>query len=343
MRTLILAAILLCAGAAEADPQDKVAARALFDEGRRLLKEGKVDEACGRFEASRAIEPLLGTQLNLAECHRLQGRTATAWEELREAEAMAARAHDDRQEFAQGRRAELEKVLARLTIRLSPEADLAGLEIKQDGSPVRRTVVGIAVPVDPGRHVIAASAPGRTPWTYTVDVSPSTALTVDVPVLREPVPVPRENVAKPAAPRRAQVTVPPPARVTVPPPAPPIHEEASTPGKSRRTLGLVIGGVGVAGIAVGLALGAKAKASWDDAQAGHCDPSGRCDPVGLDELSSAHTSATVSTIAVGVGAAAVVGGLVMFLTAPQATPRAHVQVAPAIGAGYVGATVGMEL
>jgi hypothetical protein len=85
------------------------------------------------------------------------------------------------------------------------------------------------------------------------------------------------------------------------------------------------------------------RSTWDDAQAGHCDASGRCDQVGLDELGSAHTSATVSTIAVGLGAAAVVGGLVIYFTAPHATPAARVQLAPEICSGYVGATFEMEL
>src|SRR6266699_3327978 len=57
------------------------AAEALFREGRQLLKEAQVDEACLKLAESYSQEPASGTLLNLARCHEIQGKIATAWAE----------------------------------------------------------------------------------------------------------------------------------------------------------------------------------------------------------------------------------------------------------------------
>jgi hypothetical protein len=75
--TLIAAVMVgLSTSRASAGP---TAAEALFQEGRQLLEEGHVDEACLRLAESYAQEPASGTLLNLARCHQTQGKIATAW------------------------------------------------------------------------------------------------------------------------------------------------------------------------------------------------------------------------------------------------------------------------
>src|SRR5437762_8395146 len=58
------------------------AAEALFEEGRQLLEGGHVDEACLKLKESYAQEAASGTLLNLALCHQIQGKMATAWAEF---------------------------------------------------------------------------------------------------------------------------------------------------------------------------------------------------------------------------------------------------------------------
>src|SRR5262249_27295421 len=150
--------------------QDKASANVLFDEGKRLIHEGRPAEACPKFEAALRLAQTLGTKLNLADCYRRVGRTASAWVGFRGAASMAMLARDEREGFARERVAELERSLARLTIRLSPGADVAGLAIRRDGSPVDAALLGAGVPVDPGAHVVEAAAPGRTNWSSKVTV-----------------------------------------------------------------------------------------------------------------------------------------------------------------------------
>src|SRR5262249_38147652 len=55
----------------------------------------------------------------------------------------------------------LEPLLSRLTIDVTPEAATDGLRVTLDGAPIARAAWGTTVVVDPGAHVIIASAPSR--------------------------------------------------------------------------------------------------------------------------------------------------------------------------------------
>src|SRR5512139_1741852 len=65
----------LAASAARAQASDKAAAEALFDEGRKLMAEGKYAAACAKLEASQKLDAGVGTQLNLADCYEKSGKT----------------------------------------------------------------------------------------------------------------------------------------------------------------------------------------------------------------------------------------------------------------------------
>src|SRR5262245_2520720 len=91
------AALLLCVlagtGRARAEPsaEDKALATALFREGRALLAEKRVADACLKFEESHRLDPSGGTILNLALCHEQEGKLARSWSEFNEAIAFARR------------------------------------------------------------------------------------------------------------------------------------------------------------------------------------------------------------------------------------------------------------
>src|SRR5688572_23072963 len=99
---LLIPALLLLGRAARAD--DASDARSLFDEGRRLLAAGKVEEACARLEASFRLDPGAGTKFNLALCYERAGRLASAWAAYNEVASMTqARGETDRAEVARNR------------------------------------------------------------------------------------------------------------------------------------------------------------------------------------------------------------------------------------------------
>jgi hypothetical protein len=295
---------------------NKAAAEALFEEGRKLVTDGKPADACPKFAESQRLDPSPGTLLNLANCYETTGKTASAWVTFKEAASSAQAA--GRTEYvatAQKRAAALAPKLSRLTI--STAADVS---VTRDGLAVEKPQIGLAIPVDPGPHTIEASAPGKKPWRTQVQVAgDATALTVTVPAL-EDAPVEKPAVVAPPP--------PPPTASTSPPPPPP-----PPAGNGQKIAGYVVGGVGVVGLGLGLAFSISAKAKYNDS-AGNCSKVDKnlCDSTGVSQRNDARSAGNIATIATAIGAAAVIGGVALILTAPKSSEsQASLEVAPTLG------------
>jgi hypothetical protein len=173
---------------------------------------GSYDQACPKFAESQRLDPATGTLLNLASCHERQGKLASAWLEYADVIGAARRdAREDRVQYASDRMAELEPKLSRLTLALEPDADAPGLDIELDGAKVGLAVIGAPTPVDPGKHTVRASAPGKKPLTLTVEIGAvADQKTVSIPRLED---------ADPEPPARAPTLAPTPLIATplVPP------------------------------------------------------------------------------------------------------------------------------
>lgn len=295
---LLVAASILVAPRAHAGGNDPAAAEALFDEGRSLVKAERFTEACPKFEASQRLDPGVGTLLNLGDCLERVGKTASAWARFREAASMAVvSSQRDREKEARDRALALEPRLLRLAIR--PSVEQAGLRIVRDGVVLDRDTWGTAVPVDPGRHAIAASAPGKVGWSQELQIEPApegTTRWVDVPKL-----------AADAAPI------------------------VSTWG-AQRTVSVVTFGAGVAAAAVGAVLALDAKSDYDAAR-GRCAANGCAEPLRNDAMSAGNQADAATALVIG-GSVALVAGVVLFVTAPRGKPR---ETARARAGGVFGA------
>jgi hypothetical protein len=98
------------------------------------------------------------------------------------------------------------------------------------------------------------------------------------------------------------------------------------PSAGKRTAGYVVLGVGAAGVAIGAVFGLLALSKKSDADAS-CQGRFDCPRDGYDANNSAHTDATISTIAFGVGLVAIGVGAYLFLTS---RPKATAQSAPLV-------------
>ena len=306
-----LVALLTCPRAHAQSAEDKAAADAAFEEGKRLMVAHAFAEACPKFAESIRRDPGLGTMLGLADCYEKNGQSASAWAEFREAASAAARKGDKREALARQNAARLEPLLSRILVRVPHDADIRGLVVQRDGVEVGRAMWDEAVPVDPGVHAVSASAPGSKEWQTTVEAPATPGVqTVTVPHL------------EPASPPE-----PSPAAVASPPPPPPVRP-SSDRGRTQRIAGGAAAGAGVIGVAIGAVLGVVAKSKLDQSNSGgHCDAADTCDGPGLGLRSSAESAALGSTVAFVVGGALVAGGAVLWFTAPRAEV-AHVGVAP---------------
>lgn len=307
----IAALLLLPAVASTARAQGSstsVAAESLFKEGRTLLGEGRYAEAADRFSKSQALEPSVGTLLSLGESYERLGRIASAWGAYKQAEALAITRRDPRMADAADRATRIENRRAFLTVVVDAPTD--GLEITRNGERVSPATFAAAVPVDAGRQAIAASAPERRSWQTSIDVADGESKTVHVPRLVE-------------APRAPDAAGSPPG--------------ADAEGVARRDIALPLevgGGIVLAG---GLVAGGLALSRWssvdDVCPNGHCRTDADRQRIAAD-ASTAQTLATVSTIATGVGVAALVAGIVLHVTAPNR----RAAIAPAVDRRFVGVT-----
>ena len=154
---------MLCppAGAGQASAEEKVAAEALFDEGKKLLSEGQLAPACEKLEQSQRIDPRSRHAPLPGRVFEKSGRTASAWATFREASSAArASGQADRARIGQ------DGLPARGP--LGPphhqgrqrERAIEGFQLKRRGESVPKGVSGVPVPVDPGEQLIEASAPG---------------------------------------------------------------------------------------------------------------------------------------------------------------------------------------
>ncbi len=99
------------------------------------------------------------------------------------------------------------------------------------------------------------------------------------------------------------------------------HADAqANPGSTQRILAIVGAGVGVALLTGSAVYVGKAKSTNDESyQHGNCTGNA-CSPDGLPVRQLASSQARTATILFGVGTAALVGGAVLWFTAPKAEP-----------------------
>jgi hypothetical protein len=191
---------------AYAQSSPKAEAESLFRQGRELMEEGKVSEACAAFHESQQLDPSVSTQLNEANCREKNGQLATAWGLFIDAERQSRAASDEAtqqlHQVALERSTALEPRVSKLTVSVSAESRIDRLEILRGSESLRDAAWNRALPIDGGTYKIRARAPGAAEWTTEVTVGAERdSKTVDIPKLQvavvteTPTPsAPRSNV-----------------------------------------------------------------------------------------------------------------------------------------------------
>jgi hypothetical protein len=317
--------VLGASSGARADSAE-VTATALFEEGRRLMGQNRFGEACPKLAESQRLAPSGGTLINLAECYEKAGQTASAWVAWKDVAARAnAAGKADVEKTAITRAAALEPALARLTLSVSPDTDVPGLEVQRDGIAVGHAEFGLSIPVDPGSHTVEATAPNRQPLSTRVEVAPKQT-DARLTITLAPLPLATSGAALAQAPGPANG---PPARTATAPAAPSIAPEADGAGSTMRTLGWVGVGTGAAGLVLGSIFGLTAISKNNSATSdGQCSGTSCATRGGVSDTRDAQNAATLSNVFFVVGGVLTGAGVVLVLTAPSGP---SVRLAPAVG------------
>jgi len=290
-----IALVALCSiASADVREDDKLEADKLFQEGRRLLEDGKRTEACAKFDLSFRRDPrAVGTILNLGLCAEEAGQVATAVRYYGEARA---RAHDqsltEHEAAADGKLALLAPRVPHLEIVLPPGAP-------QDTRVIVDQLVLAPdqlanLPVDPGERTIEVSAHDRLPYETKITVTEGAHARVNVPPLHGA----RTVEVRPSA---------------------------------KRMWGKILVGSGVGLVGVGIGLGVYGRSLYDaqfpggdpstpdSSDAHHCFTIGttrHCDPAGASKLHTARRVSATGTAAGIAGAAVAIAGAYLWWRSP---------------------------
>jgi hypothetical protein len=218
-------------GSARAADRDPAAAQELFQQARTEVAAGRYDVACPRFEESFRLDPTVGTLLNIADCAERHGRIATALADFTDAQGQLLNG-DDRIAYVKERIARLKPRVPRLAI---APASKEPMTILRDQIEVGPAALDIPLPVEPGRHVIVVRSAGHKDKEIRVDVVEGAEEHVRAEP-GEPLPI---------------AAVPPASTSTRIP-----HAAPSVPSGGGGGAGpWLAGGLGVAGVGVGVVAG----------------------------------------------------------------------------------------
>lgn len=317
--------VLVATAQAAAQTADKMtAAEQLFVDARQSMNAGRFADACAKLEQSQAIDPSVGALGWLARCYEKLGRTASAWATYRSASLLAGQRGDvARKALADERSSALEPELVRLQLDASAVAQLAGVSIERNGTPVARALWDMPFAVDPGEHRFEIRAPGYGSLSLTVSVTkPGSVETIRIQEL-----VRAPDLSETEAPQRNPIASGQPtvASRTLPPASPGggTRHVANRGVPVQGIIGLAAGGLGVAALAVGtiFLMERNSKLAARDSSCPEA-PAGAC-PSEASRLqyeanqTEAQGAATISSVSFVAGAALVAGGVVLWLTAPR--------------------------
>jgi hypothetical protein len=195
-------------------------------------------------------------------------------------------------------------------------ADITVVKVGVDDQLLAEKLDGSALYVDPGEHTFTFEVVGQPPVTQHLVLKEGEKGRHEKIVVGSPPPLPAAKTG---------------------PPIPPPEQGMGT----QKVLGLVAGGVGVAGVAAGGVLGlltasAISRQKTDCASATSCANRAQ----GVSDHSTWTTDGTLSTVAFVAGGVLLAGGAVLFFTARPSTERSPattgLMVVPSAGPGGAG-------
>jgi len=282
-------------------------AQAQFDYGLAEMEAGRYASGCPALAESYRIDPHPGVLFTLAECENRWGRIASAlthyeaYLDLFDHMSAEQKAHQrGRDRVSRQQLDRLRPEVPQLAVSL-PATAPPGTTVLRDGEPLGAPSLGVALPVDPGDHVVSARTPDGVAHETRVTLARAERKAVVADLSAASVAARPAGQAAPAlasAPRADRASSPP------------------TGASPLRTWAWVAAGVGVAGLALGGVAGAVVLGDKSTIDRG-CQPDHTCNGAGLTAAGQAQTFGVLSDVGFGVGAAAAVTAVVLFALSPS--------------------------
>jgi hypothetical protein len=309
---VLLASTLTVSVAHAQTDSERGVARELWHEGDELQKAGRFADALEKYQGAQKLVAAPTNLVRIAQCEAAIGELVEAAETYRLAHRMplppdAPAALLKAQVQAQEELTQVEPRVPKLTLAITPPHP-EQIEIVVDGRALNAVVAGEPIPLDPGAHRVLVRASGYRTFHRNIRLDDAEAKVLDVKLRTE-----AEGPEREAAPSEGSAASP------------------------QRTIGLVVGGVGVVAVVVGSVLGVVAKSTYGDATK-YCPsgPTSPCYAQGLAEDGTAHGQATGSTVAFVAASALLAGGAALYFTAPRDRGVAVGMVVNGAGLGVRG-------
>jgi hypothetical protein len=307
---------------------DKNQARVYGQEGQAALDAKDYKTAEDKFKRAYALFPNAPTlALGLARALAANGKVVASEETYNKIiRDGAPPGNTVFQKAVDDSKAEIGPVSARVAHAVINVTGPDTSNVTLDGQRLQWAALGGKRAVDPGDHVVKASADGYkvAEQRFTVAEGKDAAVTITM----------EKDATASASPPAAGAT-PAPTTTTPGTPAPPAVDVGTKGGSSNKTFAFVAYGVGGVGLVVGAVTGLIAMGKHNDLS-NNCK-NGTCGPDQQSNVDGYHTMGTLSTVGFIVAGVGAVAGTVLLLTAPKDTTSTAF-VSPYVGPGTVGAT-----
>lgn len=184
---LLFAAIGLGAAPAYAEsPAELKKARAQFQRGIELEQASNWSEAIQQFREVGSIRMTPQVRFHIAYCEEGLGRLVTALGGYELALGEADRVGPDFKTEVETAITRLRERIPKLLIERGPGAEAASVQL--DGVDLGASSVGVEIPLDPGPHTVAATAPGYQNFSATAELKEREVTRVSLELQAEPEP-----------------------------------------------------------------------------------------------------------------------------------------------------------
>jgi hypothetical protein len=338
--------LVVCANPASlaAQPSAKGEARRHHEAGLALVKNKSFGEAIAEFNQAYDLGHDATVLHEIGRAYIAIDQPVFAVDSLKKYLRVAGK------QLSPAKRRAVEAEIAKQENRIATlqiQSSVAGAVLRIDGMDMGKTPLAEAVRVTSGAHLLTLVADGHRPHEQRLELAGGDRRTIDIHLEPDAAVAPAATAEMPTPP--APSAVPPVLTVTEPVAPEPQASLVQTPAPAprpvqlRRPIAYALGGLALAGLAVGAVYGVRAISKRHDSDA-EC-PGDVCSQRGVDLNNDAKTAAHIADVGVAVGIVSAAIAAYLLVRSPAETavstasttrPRLSAQAGPGMGKLVLG-------